>query len=113
MRFKTVVVRGVADRPVGLGEGFEAEQRLLGFRDDRLFDQQVLPIRQQVLKDWQLGLVRRADHGRVIGAERHVLNPAVGRLREDRVDDAHRVRAGKLVTLAALHAHADDEHSHS
>ena len=112
MRLESVVVGRVADDPRLGGAGGEPLERRLGGGEQRLFHQDVLPVGQQVVEDVHLDVVGRADEGRFVGVQRHLLHRGVLRAPINRVRGGDHVRPGDGQALPPLDAEADDDHPH-
>src|SRR5262245_50566233 len=113
MRLEPVVVSRVADRPVPAGQSGEVVECNGIIRKKGLLDQNMLPMFEEIREKRNLGCVRRADERRVIRIEGDVFQPAIGCLRNDRIDRGDDAWPGVGLALPALNAEADDDHLHA
>ncbi|CAB4699547.1 unannotated protein [freshwater metagenome] len=112
VRLEAVVVGGVAEHALVARNGFELGQLLFVIGPQRLLDQHVLAVAEQVREQLYLGFVGCAYQGRVVIGQRHFLHRLVFGLRMHRIDRTDIVRPGKLPTLVPLYAESDYDHLH-
>ena len=103
-RLEAVVVGGIADDGLALGHGRQRLQRALVGRHQRLLDEHVLAVAEQVAEELELGGVGCADQRRLERVERHLRERPEAGAGMDRIDRRHHVGAGDGETLRALDA---------
>ena len=104
MRLEPVIIGGVADRAGLRRQCGEFGQVLVAVRQQRLLDQRVLAVAEQIGQQLDLGLVGHAEQRRVVAVERHVLDAAEAGIGQNRIhggDDFRPSDRGPLATLNA------------
>ena len=99
-----MVVGGVTHRARAARARLEVAQLPLGLGEQRLLDEDVLAVGEQMLEHLHLGLVRHADEGRIVAVERDLANVAIVGFRRYGVDDGNHVIGGDAAALATLNA---------
>ncbi len=112
MRLEAVIIGGVADRAGRSRRALECFELGVVRRMQRLLDQRVFAVAQQIIEDLDLRRVRRAHERGVVAIKRHGGDLAPIRLRRHRIDDADKIRAGDAAALFALHAVSNDNYAH-
>ena len=112
MRLEAVIVGGVTDRARRARRAFERIQLGFACRMQRLLDQRVFAVTEQVTQDFDFRLVGRADQSGVVAIERHRGDVAPIRICRHRIDDPDEIGAGDAAALFALHAVSNNNYAH-
>src|SRR3954454_21630610 len=112
MRFKSMVVSRVADRAAPARRAFEFQQFVGAGRLQRLLDQHVLAVIEQIPENLELRGIWRADCRGRVAINRHITNiPPIG-LSEVGINSPDGVAPGNPLPLSTLDPIADDDNLH-
>ena len=112
VRLEAVIIGGVANHALVARQALERRDLIVFRSPERLFDQHVLALADQLGEQRNLRLVGNAAERRVIVGRRHLREVTVICLRQGRVHRCHEVVAGHGTPLAPLDAEADDDYAH-